>query len=376
MKSTWLLIISRFAAWFIGLFVFIYFIVSFVTVSDLKHQFNSSTINEVTSRVHEDAVRFIFAQEITPLRIKESITHMNVGNLILQLTTSVNFKDNRSLFGREIPGIDIYHTEIVVAGEGTDITTLPIESPLPEDDSLSSQDINQDELNRVEDDNSEAPTLDIKEKSVFIYHAHSWEAFKPLLADGGTSSDNEKVNIVAVGNQLKAELEERGIGVQHDNTNVSNGLKQNGLQWSDSYPYARTRVEQAMGQNDRLKYFIDIHRDSLPKDLTTTTINGKSYARIFFIVGKENKNYEQNLEFAKQLNQILEEKYPGLSRGVGLKGKTEGNGVYNQDLSNRAILLEFGGVDNNLVELFNSVEVLADVFSQHYWQAEEVTTTE
>ncbi|NAW45101.1 stage II sporulation protein P, partial [Salmonella sp. gx-f4] len=64
--------------------------------------------------------------------------------------------------------------------------------------------------------------------------------------------------------------------------------------------------------------------------------------------------------------------YPGLSRGVFIKSKSEGNGIYNQDLSNRSILLEFGGVDNNLEELYNAVDAFAKVFSDYYWKAEEV----
>lgn len=46
----------------------------------------------------------------------------------------------------------------------------------------------------------------------------------------------------------------------------------------------------------------------------------------------------------------MEKKYPGLSTGVFSKGSPGDNGVYNQDLNDRALLLEFGGVDNNLEE--------------------------
>jgi stage II sporulation protein P len=68
----------------------------------------------------------------------------------------------------------------------------------------------------------------------------------------------------------------------------------------------------------------------------------------------------------------LDKKYPGLSRGIfEQKGKGV-NGVYNQDLSNNAMLIEFGGVDNNLDELKNTVAAVSDVFSEYYWQAEKV----
>ena len=48
------------------------------------------------------------------------------------------------------------------------------------------------------------------------------------------------------------------------------------------------------------------------------------------------------------------------------------NGKFNQDLSENAILVEFGGVDNTFEELNHSAEILAEVISEYYWQAERV----
>ncbi|MER2256408.1 MAG: stage II sporulation protein P, partial [Priestia megaterium] len=38
----------------------------------------------------------------------------------------------------------------------------------------------------------------------------------------------------------------------------------------------------------------------------------------------------------------------------------------------RSILIEVGGVDNNMEELTNTVKAFSDVFSEYYWQAEKV----
>ncbi|XBO85525.1 stage II sporulation protein P [Bacillus licheniformis] len=65
-------------------------------------------------------------------------------------------------------------------------------------------------------------------------------------------------------------------------------------------------------------------------------------------------------------------KYPGLSRGVISKGAAGDNGIYNQDLNERSVLIEFGGVDNNREELERAAEAMADVFSEMYWNAEKV----
>ena len=54
------------------------------------------------------------------------------------------------------------------------------------------------------------------------------------------------------------------------------------------------------------------------------------------------------------------------------KGEIGDNGIYNQDLSDKALLLEFGGVDNNMEELKNASNAAADVFSEIFWDAEKV----
>lgn len=74
---------------------------------------------------------------------------------------------------------------------------------------------------------------------------------------------------------------------------------------------------------------------------------------------------------AKTLNQELEKKHPGISRGVLLKGYSDGNGVYNQDISTKAMLLEIGGVDNNLDELDRTVDALSEVLADYYWKSND-----
>jgi stage II sporulation protein P len=133
-------------------------------------------------------------------------------------------------------------------------------------------------------------------------------------------------------------------------------------------------VQTAMTNNRDYHYFIDIHRDSQRRDKTTVTINGKSYAKVAFIIGGKNPNYEKNAKLAKELHDRLQKKYKGLSRGVIIKNAAGSNSIYNQNLSENAILMEFGGVDNTFDELNRSADALADVFSDFYWQAEKVNT--
>ncbi|EOR20845.1 formate--tetrahydrofolate ligase [Niallia nealsonii AAU1] len=140
-----------------------------------------------------------------------------------------------------------------------------------------------------------------------------------------------------------------------------------------SYAVSKEVVETAVSENKHLNYLIDIHRDSARKKTTTATIDGNSYAKLLFIIGDANKGYEKNQEFAKKLHAELDKKYPGISRGVFLKGKEEGNGVYNQDFSDRAILLEVGGIDNTQAELNRSIEAFSEIFSKVYWEENDAT---
>jgi len=184
------------------------------------------------------------------------------------------------------------------------------------------------------------------------------------------------VNVTLVGKKFAEELEKRGIGAKSDDTNIVKKLKERGLKYNSSYKVSREIVQSVMVREKHITYLFDIHRDAQRREKTTVTINGKTYARVFFVVGKAHKNYEENLKFVNEFNAMLEKKYPGLSRGIIKKDRSQGNGIYNQDLSARSVLIEVGGVDNSMEENYRAVEALADVFSEYYWKAEKVSSSQ
>ena len=85
---------------------------------------------------------------------------------------------------------------------------------------------------------------------------------------------------------------------------------------------------------------------------------------MLFVIGTANPNHLANKKLAEELHARLEVSYPGLSRGIILKGSNQGNGVYNQSISEGALLLEFGGTNNTLEECYNTAEAFADVFGR------------
>ncbi|MDZ5472179.1 stage II sporulation protein P [Bacillus sp. 31A1R] len=334
------------------------------TSETLKSWFNNVEVNELF-------IHFIKAENHFFINKEEEIHSYSLSNITFKLATNIQPTDIRTFLGRELPGFSIFDTDILVAGEGTDYTNLPIESAPPMEVLLKEREIAKEQLGEQE----EKPTVTGKE-TVLIYQTHSWEAYLPLL-NGVTKpneavSSKEQANVVGVGKRLAAALQERGIGVIHDKTNMTEKLKNNGWNYYQSYTMSRNVVQETLATNEDLNFIIDIHRDAARKETTTKKINGKSYAKVWFVVGKDHKNYEQNSKIALELNKKLEEKYPGISRGVIAKGKSQGDGRYNQDLSARAMLVEFGGVDNDSTELQNTIEAFAEIFSEYYWKAEMV----
>lgn len=367
----------------LALFIIVFSITFTINFMDFKHKFNSSLIYNLSEKMPSSFFLYLMSSEIGQLRAvseENDLPSISVSRILFSTATNIWPEDIRTFLGRELPGLSIYNTEIAVSGQGTNLTNLPVESAPPLDVLIKEIELAEKELGPKQDSNKgqePAPVPKTGESVVFVYHSHSWEAFLPLLNGTNKASEavslNENKNIITVGKRLQEELIKRGIGTDQSTTNVTKELQKKNWNYNHSYELSRGLVQEAMATENSIKYLIDIHRDSQPKKITTTMINGKPFARLFFIVGKENKNYEANLHLAKELNQRLEAKYPGISRGVFIKGKNEGNGVYNQDLTNKSMLLEFGGVDNNMDELNRSIEVFAEVFSEYYWKAEEVS---
>ncbi|WP_299089040.1 stage II sporulation protein P [uncultured Metabacillus sp.] len=304
-------------------------------------------------------------------------TTANLSALAIQLATRIKPTDVRTYLGNELPGLKLYETEIAIAGEGTNLSNLPYESPPPTEVLLKERQVAEEKLSeRQNSETDQKPVANPEHKTVFIYQSHSWESFLPLLKDANNSneaiSSDERVNVIGLGSRLAENLMKRGIGVIHDKTNMTQELHKKGWKSTRAYTVSGEIVEEAAAaKNANLDYFIDIHRDSARRHITTKTINGKNYARVYFVVGKEHENYLENLDVAKTFHQRLEAKYPGISRGVFLKSKSDGNGVYNQDVSNNAMLLEVGGVDNNLEELERTIDVFSDILADYYWEQNE-----
>lgn len=367
-----------FVAYFICIFLILLF-VAFISVSKNQNGiFHFAAINELTeSDLISESFVLMMGSEVPQLRDnlnENDIKPPDFSSLMFAFTSGITPKNFTSLIELELPGMKSFFNGVHLQGEEFDLTAMPVESPPPDFEKLLKEDSSGNQPEK--EDGTGQETSDAE---VFIYHSHAWEAFLPLLDDkekkpSEASSTNSKQNIVLAGSMLADQLEKRGVSTLHDKTNVTASLNEKGWGPGDSYKFSRQSVKEAMASNDNVNYIIDIHRDALRKDQTTVTIDGKSYAKLFFIVGVGHEDYEKNFQFAKELHNLIEQKYPGLSKGIYEKSKSDGNGIYNQDISGRSLLIEFGGIDNNREELRNTAEAMAEVLSEHQKDAVKVNS--
>lgn len=196
--------------------------------------------------------------------------------------------------------------------------------------------------------------------TIYIYNTHQTEEYKP------TSFLEYSVNpnVLMASYILEEQLSNKGNVVLVEEESVSKLRTTLGLNYAGSYKVTRSMMENAKKNNPTLKYYIDLHRDSLTRDKTTLTVDGKSYAKILFIVGLENSNYQENLDFTNKISDLLNQKVKGLSKGIYKKEGPLVNGVYNQDFSNRVILIELGGNENTIDEVYRSLIVLGEVLDE------------
>ena len=164
---------------------------------------------------------------------------------------------------------------------------------------------------------------------------------------------------------LQEKLSSQNIKADVMEDNITDYLNLNNMKYSKSYEASRKFLTDALNKYKDYKLIIDLHRDALPKEKSTTIINNKSCAKISFVIGEDYDSYETNLQVANKINDKIKEKYPSLTRGVLTKGGEASNGVYNQDLNPNIILIEIGAQENTIDEVLNTIELLAPIIGEY-----------
>lgn len=195
---------------------------------------------------------------------------------------------------------------------------------------------------------------------VYIYNTHQLEGYAETNPEYSITPNVQMASYL-----LKDRLNSFNIPTIVEMGNISDLLNSNGWSYSYSYKASRYFIEETLKKNKNLDLIIDLHRDSISHDRSTITYNNKKYAKIMFVVGEDYDTYQSNFELANNLNNLLKEKIPEISRGVVLKGGKGVNGIYNQDLSKNMILIECGGNENTIDEVINTIDLFANVIKSY-----------
>ena len=220
---------------------------------------------------------------------------------------------------------------------------------------------NMDDLKKVSDYITDPNPKTINNPLIYLYNSHQLENY---------SNDNLDIygitpNVLMASYLLREKLNSLNLQTIVEEANMSEILEKNNWNYSYSYQASRSLLKDKISKYKSLKYFIDIHRDSVSKSYSTVTINNKSYAKILFVIGLDHNNWEQNYNLAVSLNNIIDNNYKGLSKGIMKKTGMNVNGIYNQDVSPNCILIEIGGVDNTIEEVFNTTNAIAETLSTY-----------
>ncbi|MGF9712742.1 stage II sporulation protein P [Paenibacillus sp. JMULE4] len=311
-----------------------------------------------------------------------TFSQSNVSAFLFSLVTDLNPHDPKSLIAREVPGMGQDRAVLLSKGGGTADSPMdfgPKSGVFEREDLGEAGSITANPGAAAEEPvqgpehplPTAQPPRTAGKNVVFIYQSHNQESYLPELPgvkDPDKAYDPKK-NVTLVGRRLAEKLEREGIGAVHSDKNYP-AIEPN-FNYYYSYRYSLKTLQEASAGHPDLKFYFDLHRDSQRRDKTTATINGKTYAQVYFIIGGKNPNWKQNYEFAEQIDQALEEKFPGISKGIHAKSG-EGNGVYNQNFSPHNVLIEIGGVDNTLEECYRTADALAAAISQVILNAEKV----
>ena len=198
---------------------------------------------------------------------------------------------------------------------------------------------------------------------ILIIHTHSSEAYMPAGLDKYDPTDESRTedtqyNIVRVGDELTAVLEQAGLNVIHDR----------GLYDYPSYTGSYTRSGQAiadwLAEYPSIKMVLDVHRDALGENgivyKTMAEEEGVCASQVMLLVGTDesglaHSGWRGNLALAVYLQQAVSTAHPTLMRPVLLVPQR-----YNQHLTPGSMIIEVGSSGNTLQEALAAVRLFGE----------------
>lgn len=197
------------------------------------------------------------------------------------------------------------------------------------------------------DDGITQTAVKAKGKSIYIYNTHQGEEY-------------QEESVIEGSKYLMKLLESKGYEVVYETNDFEKYKSEYGISYNQSYSVSKLFTQKAISEHGDFDMYIDFHRDSVKKSLTTLTYNNKSYAKLMFVVGKSSSHFPTTKTEAKKLSDALDKKIPGISRGV-----YEKRNHYNQSVAKNMFLIEVGAHQNTYTEVKNSLVILASIIDSY-----------
>lgn len=194
--------------------------------------------------------------------------------------------------------------------------------------------------------NQEEP-IDIQVKKIYIYNTHQHEKYLTNTVMDGA-------------NYLKQLLEAKGYFVVYETSNFNQYNIDHAMDLTETYPTSRIFLEHNMNEYGPFDLIIDYHRDALLREQSVYIENNKSYAKLMLVIGGASGRSNQVLYNSQVLHQEIDKILPGIMRSDFFREKN----VYNQDCTERMLLIEVGGHQNYYNEVINSLEILAQAIDR------------
>lgn len=196
--------------------------------------------------------------------------------------------------------------------------------------------------------------------TVLIIHTHGTEAYTPTADSmykeygGEYRTDDDRYNMISIGDELTRLLEAKGIKVIHDRTPYDKD------DYYGAYDKSKAAVKKWLAEYPSIKMVLDLHRDAAENEDGTqwkavTTVNGEETARLMMVVGASHSNWTQNMSLATKFSVLLNRTYGNMARYITAKYKS-----YNQNLCPGSLIVEVGAAGNTHQEALNAMGVLAE----------------
>lgn len=212
-------------------------------------------------------------------------------------------------------------------------------------------------------------SFDIKKNDteIIIYHTHTTETYSKEAGDvfdysGDYRTLDKNYNVVRVGARLKEVLERKEFVVYHDQEIYDYPS------YNLSYSKAGKAIESLVKKYNKTSVVLDVHRDALGTGneiyRPVVSIDGKDVAQILLVVGSNqgglsHSNWRENLKLALKIQQIANQKYPGLMRYVILRKER-----FNQHIAPGALIVEMGATGNTMSEVLRSSELFGEILAE------------